>query len=162
MNDKVVSMRSRLLIAAAVLAETVLLSGCGLTSSPADSLSFKAPKGWQAFPGIMGFMQFWKQPGADAVLMLFKSPKPIKTTDVFDNADLRDARIEEQKPVTICGNQPAQYFKAAGRSKTGHDSDIEMMMSNVSGQTYMAMYVYPVGTQADAGAEAALRELCTK
>jgi len=155
-------MRLRLSIVAATLAGAVLVSGCGLTSSPADSLSFKAPKGWQAFPGIMGFMQFWKQPNADAVLMLFKSLKPIKTTEIFSNADLRDARIEEQKPVTICGNQPAQYFKAQGRSKAGHDSDVEMMMSDVGGQTYMAMYVYPVGTQADADAEAALRELCTK
>ena len=33
------------------------------TSSPADNLTFKAPAGWQASPGIMGFMQFWKAPG---------------------------------------------------------------------------------------------------
>lgn len=154
-------MRLHLSIGAAVLAAAVL-SACGLTSSPADSLSFKAPKSWQAFPGIMGFMQFWKQPGADAVLLLFKSPKPIKITEVFNNADLSDAHVETQKPITICTNQPAEYFKAQGKSKTGHDSNIEMVMSNAGGQTYMAMYVYPIGTQGDADAEAALRELCTK
>lgn len=154
-------MRLRLSIVAAALAAAVL-SGCGLTSSPADSLSFKAPKGWQAFPGIMGFMQFWKQPDADAVLMLFKSPKPIKTTEIFSNADLSDARVEQQKPITICGNQPAQYYLAQGRSKSGRDSTIEMVMSDAGGQTYMAIYAYPVGTQGNADAEAALRELCTK
>lgn len=154
-------MRLRLSILGAVLAGA-MLSGCGLTSSPADTLSFKAPKGWQAFPGIMGFMQFWKQPDADAVLMLFKSPKPIKTTEIFSNADLSDARVEEQRSITICGNQPAQYFKAQGRSKSGHDANIEMVMSNAGGQTFMAMYAYPVGTQGNADAEAALRELCTK
>ena len=154
-------MRLHLSIAAAVLAATAL-SGCGLTSSPADSLSFKAPQGWQAFPGIMGFMQFWKQPGADAVLMLFKSPKAIKTNEIFSNADVSNAHVESQKAITICGSQPAEYFKAQGKSKTGHDSNIEMVMSNAGGQTYMAMYVYPIGTQGDADAEAALRELCTK
>ena len=40
---------------------------------------FKAPPGWQASPGIMGFMQFWRPPDNDnEVLMLFKSPKPIE------------------------------------------------------------------------------------
>lgn len=154
-------MRLRLSIVSAVLTATVL-SGCGLTSSPADTLSFKAPKGWQAFPGIMGFMQFWKQPDADAVLMLFKSPKPITTSEIFSNADLRDARVEQRQTITICGNQAAEYFKAQGHSKTGRDSNIEMVMSNAGGQTYMAMYAYPVGTQSNADAEAALRELCTK
>lgn len=154
-------MRLHLSLGAVALAAAVL-TGCGLTSSPADALSFKAPKGWQAFPGIMGFMQFWKQPGADAVLMLFKSPKPIKITEVFSNADLSDAHVQSQQTITICGSQPAEYLKAQGKSKTGHDSNIEMVMSNAGGQTYMAMYVYPIGTQGDADAEAALRELCTK
>jgi len=154
-------MRLHLSMPAAVLAGAIL-SGCGLTSSPADTLAFKAPKGWQAFPGIMGFMQFWKQPDADAVLMLFKSPKPIKTNEIFTNADLSDARVEDHRTITICGNQPAEYFKAHGRSKSGRDSNVEMVMSTASGQTYMAMYAYPVGTQSNADAEAALRELCPK
>lgn len=147
---------------AGMLLATVVLTGCGLTSSPADNLTFKAPKGWTGSPGIMGFMQFWKAPGNDEVLMLFKSPKPLKTTEVFTSADLRDAKIEAEKPITICGNQSAQFFKAQGTSKGGHDSNIEMVMTNAGGATYMAMYVYPLGTQTNADAETALRQLCAK
>lgn len=144
-------------------AAAVALSGCGLTSSPADNLTFKAPGGWQGSPGIMGFMQFWKPPaGKSEVLMLFKSPKTLTTTEVFKNADLTDATVRAQKAITICGNQSAQYYKALGTSKNGNDSNIEMVMTNANGTTYMAMYVYPVAGTANGDAEAALRELCSK
>ncbi|HEY1656653.1 MAG TPA: hypothetical protein VGF86_16230 [Candidatus Tumulicola sp.] len=148
--------------AAPALLLALILAGCGLTSSPADNLTFKAPKGWSGSPGIMGFMQFWKAPGSDEVLMVFRSPKPLKTTEVFNSADLRDAKVENQKAITICGSQPAEFFKAQGTSKGGHDSNIEMVMTNAGGATYMAMYVYPVGIAVNADAEAALRQLCTK
>ncbi len=146
-----------------VLAAALAVGGFGLTNSPADNLTFKAPSGWQSSPGIMGFMQFWKSPNSkNEVLMLFKSPKPLATTEVFKSADFNDAKVEAQKPITICGNQPAQYYKALGRSKGGTDSSVEMVMTTAGGTTYFAMYVYPVGTATNGDAEAALRELCTK
>ena len=146
---------------ATLVALALALAGCGLTASPADGLNFKAPDGWQSSPGIMGFMQFWKAPGNDKeVLMLFKSPKPIDTKEAFQNAKLKDATIEQQKQMTICGNQPATYLEARGSSSSGDDSNIRMLVTNANGNTYFAMYVYSVGTRPNADATASLSELC--
>ncbi|MBV8655075.1 MAG: hypothetical protein JO160_03450, partial [Candidatus Eremiobacteraeota bacterium] len=62
------------------LACAVILAGCGLTSSPAEGLTFSPPAGWQSSPGIMGFMQFWRSPtNSEEVLMLFRSPKALNS-----------------------------------------------------------------------------------
>jgi hypothetical protein len=143
-------------------AAAATLAGCGFTSSPGDSLTFKAPKGWRASPGIMGFMQFWQGPADGEVLMLIRSPKPLKTSEVFSNADLRDADLQTEKPIDICGNQPARYFKAKGKWKSQRDSTVEMVMSNAGGATYMAMYVHPQGTPANPDAETAIHQLCVR
>lgn len=153
----------------------VALSGCGLTSSPADGLTFTAPSGWQSSPGIMGFMQFWTPGGSnsDEVLMLFRSPKQLDTTkqidskEIMENGKLKNTKIEEQRQITICGNQPATFMKgSAEESSTGNNSDkqhnLEMIMSNANGTTYFAMYVYPLDRHPNAQAEGALRELCVK
>ncbi|MGA8535124.1 MAG: hypothetical protein WB615_13530 [Candidatus Tumulicola sp.] len=156
--------RSRFSAAAVLLSVVLISGGCGFTNSPADGLTFKPPAGWQSSPGIMGFMQFWRGPNAsDEVLVLIKSPKPLQTREVFNSANMRDAKIETEKPITICSNQPAEFFKAQGTSsRGGSDSNIEMVMTNAGGTTYMALYAYPVAAAPNAQASAALRELCTK
>jgi len=145
----------------------LLLAGCGLTSSPADGLTFTAPSGWQPSPGILGFMQFWKPPsGNDEILMLFKSPKQIDTKEAFSNAKLNDSHIDEQRDIKICGNQDAVYVKGEAKSSVNsapsRESDMQMVMSNVSGTSYFAMYIYPVHARPNAEAVSALRELCAK
>ncbi len=142
-------------------------SGCGFTSSPADNITFKAPAGWQASPGVMGFMQFWKAPGSsDQVLMLLRSPKQIPTNDIMTTANVKDAKIESVQHVTICGSQPATLLTARGSAQSlttkGTNSNLEMMMSDAGGATYMAMYAYPIGAAPNDEATAALRELCSK
>lgn len=143
-----------------------LLAGCGLTSSPAEGLTFKPPSKWQPSPGIMGFMQFWKPAASDSeVLMLFKSPKQLDPSEVFSSAKLKNGRIERQQSIKICGNQPAVFFKAVATSSTGttnKDDDVQMVMTNANGTTYFAMYLYPVKTVPNTEAVAALRELCSK
>ena len=141
-------------------------SGCGLTSSPADNLTFQPPSGWSASPGIMGFMQFWKSPSSDSqVLMLFKSPKEIDKKDVFSSAKL-DEGDETRQTINICGNQTAEYVTARAtstdESKKKTESEVQMVMTNTNGTTYLAMYVYPVGARPDPQAAAAIRELCPK
>jgi hypothetical protein len=144
-----------------------LLAGCGLTSSPADDLTFAAPAGWRASPGIMGFMQFWTSPSnSDEVLMLFRSPKQLDRQEVFESGKVKDARVEQQHDITICGNQPATFLKAVAQSSTNNrpttPHHLEMTMTNANGTTYFAMYVYPLDGTPNAQAERALRELCTK
>jgi hypothetical protein len=155
-------MRSRCAISLP-LAALLALSGCGFNSSPADNLTFKPPAGWQGSPGIMGFMQFWKAPnGNKEVLMLFKSPKPLQVRDVFNSANMRDARVETKKPMTICGSQSAEFIKAQGTSSSNDDSNIEMVMTNAAGTTYLSMYIYPVRAAPNSEASAAMLELCPK
>ena len=150
-----------------VLAVAVALSGCGFKSSPADDLQFRPPAGWQSSPGFLGFMQFWRAPGNDReVLMLFRSPKELQPNEVFSDArlqtTLKDATIERRRSILICGNQPARYVEARGYSSRSGESRIEMVMSNVAGGTYFAMYVRPIASDPNPMAEAAVRELCPK
>jgi hypothetical protein len=149
------------------IAFAALLSGCGLTSSPAEGLAFHPPTGWQSSPGIMGFMQFWKPPSnSDEVLMLFRSPKQFDPAQVLSSAKLRDTRIERRQQIKICGNQPAVYFTGVGTSSSGSNAttqlEMQMVMTNAGGAAYFAMYGYPAGTKPNGEALAALRELCPK
>lgn len=153
----------------ALVLSAALLAGCGLTSSPADGLAFTAPSGWQASPGIMGFMQFWDHPvnaHSHEVLMLFRSPKQLDRSQIFESGKLQNAQIDQQRQITICGNQPATLFVGTAESSTGDQQStphkLEMTMTNAGGTTYFAMYVYPVGARPNAQAESALREICVK
>jgi hypothetical protein len=147
---------------AAILSAALMLTGCGMTSSPADNVTFVAPKGWHGSPGIMGLMQFWTSPGGDQQLVLVKSPKKISDTDVFTSTDLKNAQVEVTKAIVICGNQPAVLLKARGTTKAGRDGNAEVVKSDAGGATYVAAYVYPLGAQPNAAAESAVRELCLK
>ncbi len=142
-------------------------AGCAFNASPAQGLRFTAPPGWRPSPGIMGFMQFWQSPRDDrSVLMLFKSPKPIQPDALFSSARyrdaLRDTTVERQQSIVICGHQPAVYVEAAGTSRTGEPSHVDVVAANVGAVGYIAMYVRPQTDPADAKAEAALRNLCAK
>ncbi len=64
----------------------------------------------------MGFMQFWRPPsGGREVLMLFRSPKPIKPSDIFVrpgvNDSLKNTTVERREDVVICGHQPAAIYR---------------------------------------------------
>jgi hypothetical protein len=142
------------------------LSGCGFSSSPADALQFAPPAGWRSSPGFLGFMQFWRPPSNDReVLMLFRSPRRVDPNQVFSETqmqgDVRDATIERRSRIFICGTQPAQYLEARGTSSHG-EVHIDMIVTNVGGNSYFAMYARPVELPANSMAEASLRELCPK
>jgi hypothetical protein len=157
----------RLFCSAAAAFVALVLCGCALSASPADGLKFRAPAGWQSSPGIMGFMQFWKPPGNDReVLMLFKSPKPLKPSEVFSDArlddPLKETSIERRSEILICGRQPATYVEARGSSTRGGDERVELVMTTMGGSSYFAMYVRPLAVAPNPMAVAALRELCAK
>ena len=150
-------------IGAFALLGALATTACGgLTKSPAEGLTFTAPADWKATPGIMGMMQFWMSPDKKQALMLFRVPADFKTDQAFSSADVKDAHIESQRTIKLCGNMPAQYMKAiATSSRTGDDNNLEMTIAKGSdGNTLMAMYVYPIGTKPDATADAAIYQLC--
>jgi hypothetical protein len=142
-------------------------AGCALNASPADGLRFAAPPGWQSSPGIMGFMQFWRPQANDhEALILFKSPKPIQVSDVVSQPGvgdtLKSATVERRESILICDRQPATYMEARGTSSRGEESRVEMVMTNLRGNTYFALYVRPAAASPNPMAKAALRELCPK
>ena len=100
------------------------------------------------------------------MLMLFRSPKQLQSSDVFSNAQLQDTlkqvTVVQRSSILICGNQPAQYLEARGSSARGEEDRVDMVMTNAAGSTYFAMYVRPITSITNPAAEAALRELCTK
>lgn len=166
----------KLLRVAAAIGGLALLTACGLTKSPADDITFSAPASWHGTPGIMGRFQLWTG-GTDSkeVLMLMKLPQDAKIDKSFNASDFKDAAgtvpvknatMEEQRDMTICGNQPAMFMKMRGVSTNNGDKKtdemIEAVVSKVSDGTFMAMHMYPVGSVPDAQAEAAIYELCPK
>jgi hypothetical protein len=152
----------RYVVAALALFGTIATVACGgLTKSPAEGLTFKAPADWPSSPGIMGMMQFWTSPDKKQVLMLFKVPADFKTDQAFSSADVKDAHIEAQRTINVCGEQHADYMKAiATSSRTGDDNNLEMVSTKSADGVLMAMYIYPIGTQPDATADAAIYQLC--
>lgn len=151
---------------AAAMLGAVALGGCAFSSSPADALQFAPPPGWRSSPAFLGFMQFWR-PAADdrEVLMLFRSPRQVDPNQIFADSrvegNVKDVTVERRTKVYICGAQPAQYFEARGTSSHG-ETHVDMMITNIAGKTYFAMYARPIELPANPVAEAALRELCTK
>jgi hypothetical protein len=144
-----------------------VLAGCGFQSSPAQGLNFTAPAGWKASPGVLGFMQFWRAPVNDGeFLMLFRSPKKLTADDIFSNGrmkdTLQDASIVRKEPITICSNQPATYVEARGSSEKGRADRVDLVLSDVGGTSYIAMYVRPLVAPPNPMAMASLRELCAK
>jgi len=151
---------------AVVVIASLATGGCALNASPASGLQFQAPAGWQASPGVMGMMQFWRPPADDhQVLMLFKSPRKIRESEAFSDAragqTFQDLTIERRQTIRICGDQSAMYVRGRGSSK-GEPSVVESVIADTGGATYVSLYVRPVASPADIQAEAALRQLCPK
>lgn len=147
---------------------TLASAGCAFHSSPADALTFTAPGGWTASPGILGFMQFWRPRENDGeFLMLFRSPQKLQSTDVFSNEryneNLKGATMLARQSIRICGSQPATYVQARRYAERGGGIDlIELVMADVNGSTYFATYERPATLPPNPAAQASLRELCAK
>jgi hypothetical protein len=143
----------------------VVLAGCG---SPADSTSFKPPGGWKPSMSIGGLMQVWESPDEKQTVMLMKIPVAMKTEDILSSANVKDAKIEEQREITICGNQKATELSIAGShttanaSRTRTDDRIDGIVTGAGGSTYFAMYARPLHATADRSAEDAIHSICEK
>jgi hypothetical protein len=149
----------------------LFLTGCGLTSSPADGLTFTAPYGWQASPGIMGYMQYWHPASRrDEMLVLIRSPfKQLDLSHAPNRIDLGNStsrtHFDSWDRVEICGNQPAIYVigESYRDTKSGEvERHMRMVMTNLSGATYIALYAYPLTGLPNGEALASLRQLCLK
>jgi len=151
----------------ALLAVTAMLAGCG---SATDAVTFKPPAGFMSSVSVGPFMQAWSGPN-QSMLMLMAMPTKIDLQHTISNSTVSNADIEKQMRITICGNQEALYADMVGNpqgNKTPapgakeQKERIEFLATTVSGKTYMAMYLRPLGTPPDPQAESAIRNVCPK
>ncbi len=159
----------RMVAAACGLVFAAALAGCGSTT---DNLDFKVPPGYTSKMS-MAFLSVWTK-GTDAdktsdVLMLMKLPVKMDEAKFESNTftssgGMKDAKVESTQKITICGNQSAMLVKATGTSEQakGKEMDVDMLVTPLNGNTYMAMYLYPHGGAADPAGLAAIKSVCAK
>lgn len=163
------------------LALASLLAGCGNAS---DNLAFKAPDGFTAKASVLGMVQIWTGGTStdQSMLMLTKLPvkkdvtsKDFAPIDLSSTAGLKNDKttVQSSKQITICGNQAARLVTmtsqaaapAGDKNQTPQSAkqvQMEMLMTNVGNNTYMAMYMHPKADKPDPAAEAALKTVCAK
>jgi hypothetical protein len=147
------------------------LTGCG---SVTNDINFQAPgAGWTASPSILGRTQIWVKSGTggnahNSIVVLVRgvgtgSTRQLLTGQTFGTNGQADVVKDEQ--TTICSGQPAEHVMATGRYTTAASSgraSLDVYLSTVKGERYLAMYVRPEDQPADPTAETAIRSLCPK
>lgn len=160
------------------LAFAALLAGCG---NAADNLNFKVPATFQAKASVLGMVQVWGEGTSpqQSIIVLTKLPfkknvidKDFAPIDLSSTTGIKSdkATIESSKMITICGNQTARLIKMRATTSTGKKAakgpdeqmKMEMLLTNVGGHTYMAMYGYPKTEKPEPAAAAALKTVCAK
>ena len=151
----------------AVSACAFALTGCG---SASDAVTFKAPASYASAAQIGPFMQVWRGPQQSS-LALMAFPGKIDLDKAMTSSNVKDAQVLKQSTIQICGNQPAYYVSMIGNGEafgtsspgvTNEKRQVDLLVTDVGGKTYMAMYVRLVGTSADPAAEDAIRNVCSK
>lgn len=154
--------------AACGLVFVAVLAGCGSSTS---NLDFKVPAGYDSKMSTM-FLNVWtkgdKENPSD-ILMLMKLPvkmdqSKFDTSTFTTSGGMKNAKIESTEKIQICGAQTAMLVKATGSNSQakGKEMDVEMLVTALGGDTYMAMYMYGHGGTADPAGEDAIKSVCQK
>jgi hypothetical protein len=151
--------RRTIAAAAAVLA----LAACG---NATDNTTFSPPANFHSAASIGPFMQIWES-GPRSVLMLMAMPFKTKIDEAMSQAQIKGSADMKTSKVAICdGKQQAIFASGEGQTSTTSSdktpSEIELIVTEINGKTYMAMYGRPLHAPADAAAEAAIRNVCPK
>lgn len=143
--------------------------GCTLTAcgSATDHVTFAPPPAYKATVSIGPLVQMWSGPGSSTI-MLMALPTKLDLSKSIEPSTVRGAKVQAERHITICGDQPAVDGKMIGNSALGSKNridkpqQIEFIATDVSGKTYMAMYMRPSGSPADGAAETAIHNVCPK
>jgi hypothetical protein len=141
----------------AVLAFSAQLASCSFFQKPTEGLAFHAPDGWSTMPMLPGGPAMWSRKRGPNIEMLSLTRLP--GGEPLDKAP-RPKGTVESRTITICGNQPARYFKAVGAATSGVSFTTEGVFTIVMGAGYLAAYYRPTAMPADAAAESALTTVC--
>lgn len=148
---------------AGVLVCVAVLTACG---SPSSGTAFKPPSGWNSSPGVFGRFQIWMtgQGSNDRqVLVLVRGDKNMRTEQTFTFGNTGEVQEMHQHPITLCGNQAAQYINARAVHRSGNQRAPEIVegtITTIGNSKYAALYIRPASMHADAGAEDAIRSVC--
>ena len=149
-------------IVAVVAAATI--AAC--SASPTEGMKFTAPSGWTGTPAVFGFQLWFNPANKSEFLMLGKLPKQIPLTEYkFDasqiKGQMKNATVDKAEDISICGNQPAKMMMMHGTSSsTNKNEKMELLVTNVDKNSFMAMYGYPGDGKANADAENAIKNIC--
>ena len=136
------------------------------TASPS-----RRPPAGSSSPGIMGFMQFWRPPSNEReVLMLFKSPTPLETHDVFKQLPGQQLAVERRdrapdgRSRSAENSRPTSSWRTArleGRRRARRDGADERRRQQLPGDVRPARCDGPPNAERAGGAARALRETLT-
>jgi hypothetical protein len=152
--------------AIAALCAAAALCSCG---SATDHVTFQPPPEFKPSVSIGPFGQMWEGPN-HTMMMLMAFPTQLDLDKSVSQTGMKDTTMQHEAHVKICGDQEALFGNMIGNSRTAGDAaqknakpqQIEFLATNVSGKTYMAMYMRPQGAPADTAAQAALHKVCPK
>ncbi|MEO9170109.1 MAG: hypothetical protein ABI282_09920 [Candidatus Baltobacteraceae bacterium] len=154
---------------AGVLA-ALTLAACGSVS---DSVDFHAPAGYVSKASLGSFMQVWQSSDGKSALMVMQLPGEVNFERAMNSADIKNATVKKREQITICGNQPALFAEVTGTSanvKLSGDevtakrerSNIDFLVTHGHGNSYFAMYAWPLKDAPNPAAQSAIRDLCAK
>jgi len=144
------------------------LAGLAACGSASDALTFAAPPGYTQAASIGPFVQVWNTADKKNVITLIALPTKIDLDKAMSQSDIKDAQVNEEKHIAICGNQKAIYADIIGESTTGQTGTaprkmhIEFLATNIGEKTYMSIYLRPVGAPLDGAADRAIHNICPK
>lgn len=144
-----------------------MLTACGTAT---DHVTFQPPPDFKSIVSVGPFMQMWSGPDKN-MIMLMALPAKLDLEKSVIESPVKDATVEKQARITICNGQQAVYLNMIGNVKNSSASgdkaerdpqQIEFLATDVSGKTYMAMYIRPKGSPADTSAQSAIHNVCPK
>ncbi|MDQ2866337.1 MAG: hypothetical protein M3R51_08935 [Candidatus Eremiobacteraeota bacterium] len=160
----------RLRVSAVILCATAF-AACGSVS---DSVDFHAPPNFVSKASLGPLMQIWQSNDSRSVLIVMKIPGEIDIDKAMNSADIKSAKPISRKNITICNGQRAVLSEMVGTTggnvklgigageSSSENSKIDFMLTHAGGDSYMAMYAWPIHNPPDRAAQAALRGLCAK
>ena len=149
-----------------IVAAFAIATIAACSASPTEGMKFTAPAGWTGTPAVFGFQLWFNPANKSEFLMLGKLPNKIDISKyAFDSSQIKgqikNASIDKSEDVMICGNQPAKMMSLHGTSSSSNQQEkMEMLVTNVGANSYIAMYGFPGAATANVDAEKAIKNVC--
>lgn len=112
-------MKQRVCVFAALTYIALAFSGCG---SQASGISFTAPAGWKATPGMFGRFQMWITGSGQQdhqIVILVRGDQNMRLEDSQNMSGTHRMRDFKRSAITLCGSERAE--QSSVRAKAAPD-----------------------------------------